>query len=626
MKNKTNVVALSIILAIFVFIMIFVVSSQENLVKSQELITQAEQNLETALNSGDEEQIAVAESALNDAPRHANVKIYGWLVLLPPLIAILLAFITKNVVVSLFLGIALGAFMLQMANPGINIFVAFFEGFIDVVNRMIESMADGWNAGVLLQVLVIGGVIALVTRMGGAHALAEAIGKRAKSARGSQLATWFMGILIFFDDYANSLIAGSVMRPITDNTRVSREKLSFIVDATAAPIAGIALVSTWISTEMSAIATGFADIAGATAAYGITSPYEWFVSSIPYRFYNIFMLAFVLFTIIMLKDMGSMQKAQMRAFKYNQPLRPDSVPMVSVDTEQGVAPPSESKKSIWDAIIPIGILIIGSFVMFWYNGYATLLSSGVPSAEISFADAFSQADASVVLLQVALIASIVALLMGVIKKRFSVDEGIKTWVSGWKGLIITVIILLFAWSLNSTIKSLGTNIFLVNALSSYVPYWFLPAGVFIIGSLVSFATGTAYGTMLILSPLTIPLANSIILANQSAIADPTIYMTACIGGVLTGAIFGDHCSPISDTTILSSMGASVDHMDHVRTQMPYALLIAGLSILFGYLLVGFGLNVWITLTIGIIATATVVFLFGRKPDGTGVFAKKAEAN
>ncbi len=613
MKKSNVYAAIAVVVLAFLLVIIYSGVSQANHTANANALSEAGAALDKAYEGGMADEIAAAEDAMDVAQKKANANFYGILTILPPLIAIVLAFLTKNVIVSLFIGMGIGAFMVQLANPGISIFAAFFEGFIDMVARIINQMADSWNAGVILQVLAIGGVIALVTRLGGAHALAEAIGRRAKSQRGSQFATWLMGILIFFDDYANALIVGSVMRPISDRTKVSREKLSFVVDATAAPVAGIALVSTWIAVEMSAISEGFSQIAETAANYAIApqASYVWFTSSIPFRFYNILMLAFVVITILLLKDFGPMRKAQRRAFKDGTPLRPDSIPMVSVDTEQGVMPAEGAKKSIWDAIIPIGILIVGSFLAFWYNGYAASVAAGDAT---DFLTCFSNADASVVLFQVAIVAGIVALLMGVFKKRFTMEEGIKTWVSGWKGLIITVIILLFAWGLNSTIKALGTNIFLVSTIGASVPYWVLPAIIFLLGSIISFATGTSYGTMLILTPLTVPLANSVILATgNGVIADPTIYMLGCIGAVLTGAIFGDHCSPISDTTILSSMGASCDHLDHVKTQLPYALIVAAISIVFGYLLIGLGLNVFLTLAVGLVITFITVHFVGKNP-------------
>lgn len=614
MKRSQVIATIVLIAAVFIFIIAFNLANQDAILAAQEQITTAEASLADAdaaliqaKASGSEAQIELAQSAydaasgaVDEAARAVNADVYGVFTLLPPVIAILLAFLTKNVVASLLIGVATGTFMLQMVQPGISVLLAMFHGFLDVIDRMIGQLGDPWSAGIILQILCIGGVIALITRTGGARALAEKIAQKAKSPRSSQIVTWVMGLLIFFDDYANSLIVGPIMRPITDGQKLSREKLSFIVDATAAPVAGIALISTWIATEMDAIQQGFENIGQSVNAYGI------FLDSIPFRFYNILMLAFVLFTILFLKDFGPMHRAQHRAWTTGAVIRPGSTPMMSEKEIEGGGEFSDSgaadkPRSMWDALIPLIVLIIGTFFGFWYNGYQTLGYTG------TFSECFSNADAAVVLVQSSMLASIVAIIMGMCKKRFTLEDGVKTWVSGWKSLIITAIILIFAWSLNSTIKELGTNIFLVEAISNSIPAWLLPSIIFILGALISFSTGTSYGTMLILTPMTVPVAYALNPADS-------VFMLACVGAVLTGAIFGDHCSPISDTTILSSTGAGVDHLDHVATQMPYAIVMAGMTIVFGYLLVGFGLNVWATLAIGIVATAALVFFVGKRAD------------
>ena len=231
-----------------------------------------------------------------------NAARFGIWTLIPPIVAILLAFITKNVIVSLVLGIMSGGFILNIT--GTNPFMALFYSFIDLVNRAVESLADPWDAGIILQVLAIGGVINLIGKMGGAKAIANALSKRAKSARSAQLMTWFAGLFVFFDDYANSLIIGPMMRPVTDKMKVSRERLAFIIDATAAPIAGIAIISTWIGLEVGLIGSGFESIGVEVNAFSV------FLSTIPFRFYNILILGFIVITALLLKDFGPMRKAE----------------------------------------------------------------------------------------------------------------------------------------------------------------------------------------------------------------------------------------------------------------------------------------------------------------------------
>lgn len=532
-----------------------------------------------------------------------NADKFHYFTLLPPLIAIILAFVTKDVVLSLFLGIYSGTFLIELGShsvPG-----ALFHGFMSILDKVLGSLADPWNAGIILQCLTIGGLIALVTRMGGAKAVAESLAKRAKNPMSAQIMTWILGLIVFFDDYANALIVGPIMRPVTDKFKISREKLAFIIDATAAPIAGIALVSTWIGYEIGLIKTGYEGI-------GLeVNPYNIFISTIPYRFYNILMLLFIVFTAVLMKEFGPMLKAERRA-RRGDGLGPTNV---SNDSDElSVLKPKEGiKLSVWNAIVPIGVLILGSLAGFYYNGYVEIMSGeetelinilkNSPVSFVAIREAFGASDASVVLFQSALFASIVAMIMGVKQKIFKITEGIGTWVEGMKSLIVTGVILLLAWSLSSVISELGTADFIVSWLGDSIPKFILPTIIFVLGSIISFATGTSYGTMGILMPLAIPLANSVS-------TDPS-YIIIAVGAVLTGAIFGDHCCPISDTTILSSMGADCDHIEHTRTQLFYALAVGAITIIFGYIPAGLGLPIIPILLVAIIATFLLVYIVGK---------------
>lgn len=535
-----------------------------------------------------------------------NADKYGFLTLIPPIVAIVLAFVTKNVVVSLALGILSGGIILNFA--GFNIFYTIVQAFLDLVNRAVGSLADPWNAGIILQVLAIGGVINLVSKMGGAKAIAEALSKKAKSARSAQIITWFAGLLVFFDDYANSLIIGPMMRPVTDGMKISRERLAFIIDATAAPVAGIAIISTWIGLEVGLIGDAFNSIGVDQNAFGV------FLSTIPFRFYNILILAFIVITALLLKDFGPMRKCELQARRGGQVLEDGDKLNEQISKEHDDLEPLEGvTPSVWNAIIPIGTLIIAALIAFYYSGYTAIMGSEdaatiaiMQNSPISFAairEAFSNSDASVALFQSALFAGIVAMAMGVAKKMFTVAQGIEIWIDGMKTLLITCVILICAWSLSSVIKELGTAKFLINYLSGSIPAFTLPSIIFVLGAIISFATGTSYGTMGILMPLAIPLAYSI---------NPDMsYVIVSTSAVLTGAIFGDHCSPISDTTILSSMGAGCDHIEHVRTQIPYSLFIAAITIVFGYIPAGFGLPVYVVLPLALIAVFVGVQIFGK---------------
>ena len=521
---------------------------------------------------------------------------FGWMSLLPPLIAIALSLITKQVILSLFLGIFVGATMLNGWNP--------FYGFLRTLdNFILGSAADSWNGAILIFTLTIGGMVSVVGKMGGTKAIAEALAKKAKTPRSAQIATWFLGIVIFFDDYANTLIVGPTMRPLTDKLKVSREKLSYIVDSTAAPVVGMALVSTWVGYEIGLIKTAYETI-------GIEANiYEVFIKTIPYRFYSIFALVLVFVIALLRKDYGPMYEAEKRARLTGKVLNDNAKPMsgdelTQVELKEGL------KLKVSNAVIPIATLIIVSFIGLWYNGYNAAVADGLTINAFNWEgirESFGYADASVVLIWGAVTASIVAIVMAISQKILTLGEALDTWVDGVKSLVITAIILVLAWSIGSVTGEIGTADFLVGIVSESVPGGLLPIIVFVIACLVAFSTGTSWGTMAIVIPLAVPLANSYVVAGT---AEPTLII-ATLSAVLTGSIFGDHCSPISDTTIMSSMASAADHVDHVKTQVPYSLTGAGVAI-FGYLLVGlFGLNPWIVLAIGITLIFAIVHFFGK---------------
>ena len=350
-----------------------------------------------------------------------NAERFGIFTLIPPLVAIILAFITKNVVISLFIGILSGGFILNLT--GFNVFSALIQSFLDFIDRALNSLADPWNAGIILQVLVIGGVINLVAKMGGAKAIAEALAKKAKTARSTQIITWLLGICVFFDDYANSLIVGPIMRPVADKMKISRERLAFIIDATAAPIAGLAIISTWIGLEVSLITDGFASIGIETSGFGV------FLQTIPYRFYNILILLFIVITAITLREFGPMRKAEINARKGinngAEEVAATASHMDDLEPKEGV------KLSIWNAIIPIGTLVISAIASFYYSGYSAIMAgedvaiqqimTNSPFSFKAILEAFAASDASVALFQSALFASVVAIVMAVCKKIFTLS-------------------------------------------------------------------------------------------------------------------------------------------------------------------------------------------------------------
>jgi Na+/H+ antiporter NhaC len=542
---------------------------------------------------------------ISNLPGGDNAVRLGLLTLIPPLVAICLAFITKETILSLFTGVFIGEFMLCINDT--NIITTAVNAFLKLGTEVISVISDPWNAGILLQCLLIGGVIQLVTKMGGAQALADEFAKRADSPRKAQLFTWLLGLFVFFDDYANSLIVGPIMRPVMDKLKVSREKLAFVVDATAAPVAGIAIISTWIGLEISLIASGFQSIGMDVSGFGI------FLQTIPYRFYNIFILIFIVISAVTLYEFGPMKKAEQNARL--------STDIKEVNTDLGsgfsdVKPVEGIKLSVWNAVIPILTLIIGALIAFYWNGYLTILDGNdaalialMKNSPLSFEaifEALSNSDASVALFQAALLASIVAILMAVCEKILTIEDAISEWVGGMKTIVLTGVILILAWSLGGVIGEIGTAQYLVSVLKGTIPAFILPALIFVLGAVISFSTGTAYGTISILMPLAIPLS--------WAISPDMGFAVTCTSGVLTGAIFGDHCSPISDTTILSSMGTSCNHIAHVQTQMYYAIFVAIITIFVGYIPAGFGVPWFVSIPIGVIVMFVGLKLLGEKVD------------
>lgn len=539
-----------------------------------------------------------------------NSALFGAFTLLPPLVAIVLAFITRNVIFSLFIGIFVGTFMVNVTKS--NIFVSFYNAFVDMSAKMVGSLADSWNAGIVLQVLTIGGMIAVITKMGGPKAIAEKLAKKAKTPASAQIYTWIMGFFIFFDDYANSLVIGPIMKPVTDKLRISREKLAFIIDATAAPIAGLALISTWVGYELSLIKDAYTVIGQSEInAFGI------FVETLPYRFYNILMLAFVLFSALSLREFGPMYKAATRAHHKGHLTNPKTDSSLMNQENSFMMPKEGVSYSIFNAIVPIMVLIVVAIVGFYLNGVSALegdvlkLVEQNPYSFASIREAFGAADASVVIFEAALLASLVAIAMGLKQKIFSIHEAIETWVYGVKALVITAIILILAWSLSAVMKEVGTANYLVTILSDSTPQFILPTIIFVLGSIISFSTGTSYGTMGILMPLTIPLANAVGIQTGLEGADLHEYIVLNVGAVLTGAIFGDHCSPISDTSILSSMASSCHHMDHISTQLYYAVFVGIIAIICGYLPAALGVSVYILLPLGFLVIYLVLRFYGK---------------
>lgn len=544
---------------------------------------------------------------------------FGWLSILPALIAITLCIVTKNVIPSLLLGIFSGVLIINGYNP--------ITALVDTASKYVvgKGVADSWNAGLLVFCLIIGGMVGVMNKSGGMQAVALQIAKKAKSKVSAQVAATSLGILVFIDDYASCLITGNTMRPITDAQKISREKLSFIVDATAAAISSVIPVSTWIAMELGLIQEGLADLGIKANAIVV------FMQSIPYRFYVLFLVVFMFASFFMKRDYGSMLKAEIRARKTGEVYAKDSHPMYQ--EAKDILPDENVKGNVFDFILPILTFIIVTIVGLRYNGGAALISEGTKVissgffkmiTEIdgqqtiyTFRDILGNADSSVVLTWASFVASIEIILQVLIEKRMSFNKAIDAWIGGVRSMILAVIILALALTLKSVLDEMGTAGFIVELTKPILNGAWIPLVVFLVACILSFATGTSWGTMAILMPIAIPLAAAASKANGAL--TPSIIAT--IGSVLGGAIYGDHCSPISDTTILASTASGSDHIAHVTTQLPYASTVALAGGIFGYLPFAIGIPVWISLIIGTAGIILFLYLFAKKLDDDGNIVK-----
>ncbi|HSG08635.1 MAG TPA: Na+/H+ antiporter NhaC family protein [Longimicrobiales bacterium] len=528
----------------------------------------------------------------------------GWFSLLPPLLAIVLALLFREVVTALFAGVWLGS----LAVAGFNPLTATWR-LIDTFVVPALGDTDGGHTQIVVFSLLLGGMVGIIARNGGTMGIVEAVAPFARTTVRGKLATWAAGLAIFFDDYANTLIVGTTMRPITDRLKISREKLAYLVDSTAAPVAALIPISTWVGYEISLINDGLRIASEQNpdhaAALVTASPFAVFLHTIPYLFYPLLALFFVFLTSVMDRDFGPMADAERRAAT-GQGLHRKGAQLTS-DTSAHIMDPKEgATHRWWNAGVPVLTVI----VVVLFGLYATGRAGAGPDA--SLMDVFGAADPFATLLWGSLAGCLMALLLSAAQGILTITEGIDAWLGGIRAMVIAMIILVLAWSLGSVTEQVGTAQYLATVLSGQFPLHLLPVLVFITAAAMSFATGTSWGTMAILLPLVIPLTVS--LGGDAGFDGGTHYsiLLGAISSVLAGAIFGDHCSPISDTTVLSSTASACDHVDHVRTQLPYALLVAVVGMLVGDIGTAYGLPNWVALTTG----ATILFLclrfFGRR--------------
>ena len=519
-----------------------------------------------------------------------------WYSIVPPMLAILLAFLTHHVLFSLGIAIIAGGFLTSVPQNPLSIDV-WLQGFRAISTCVTDTVASSTNLLILAFIPPIFIMIEIIMASGGFRGIILWLLKWVKDGRSAQLATALMGLLCFIDDYANAIIVGSMMQPITDRFRISREKLAFLVDATSAPVSGLAVVSTWIAYEVGL----FADI-GQDLGIDKTG-YSMFFDALSYRFYCLLMLVFVFVHIIAKRDYGPMKTAEKLAAAEDLPgQRQENTSDVAVgkDIPQSIRPTDRAV----NALLPLGGLIIFHMSGLWIDGDgpAKLREGGSLLSWIYWREVISNAESShFILFSAAIFGMTLALLCGLLFGLLRLSVVCRCFKRGIKRAIMPSFILILAWSLKNCCESLGTGDFLTTILADRIsPPWF-PAILFIVASITSFATGTSWGTMAILIPTAIPIA--------FALDGQTYGLTTMIslGAVLDGAIFGDHCSPISDTTIISSTASSCKLMRHVRTQLPYSLLVASIALIFGYIPSALGLAPGLSFALAIFVIASLFF-------------------
>ena len=503
-------------------------------------------------NVGVDENFSANISAALDTVRE-SVSSYGtFLSLVPPVIAIALALITKEVYSSLFIGILSGALIFSNLN--------IWGMLTNTCDVMIGKLSDSWNVGILIFLVLLGMMVSLVNKAGGSAAYGRWASKHIKSRTGAVLSTALLGTLIFIDDYFNCLTVGSVMRPVTDKYKVSRSKLAFLIDATAAPVCIIAPISSWAAAVSSVAPEG----------QGL----NLFISAIPYNLYALLCLTCVVLMAVMKLDFGKMREHELNAMNGDL--------FTSGNNAYAETEAEENQKGkVIDLVLPVLSLIVSCVMTMVYTGGFFDASS---DCYMNFIDSFANSDASVGLVLGAIIAIAFTMLLYFCRKVITFKDFADSFSEGLKAMSSAILVLTFAWTLSGVTSQLGATVFVAefvrNSASNLAN--FLPAIVFVIAVFLAFATGTSWGTFGVLLPIV------------CAVFPSGELMVISVSACLAGAVCGDHCSPISDTTIMASAGAQCDHINHVSTQLPYALTVAAVSFC-GYILAGFVQNAWIVL-------------------------------
>jgi len=531
-------------------------------------------------------------NAADAAPAAAG----SWVAILPPVLTIALALAFKRVVPALFVGIWMGAWAIN----GFGL-VGAWTGLLDTFQVFVaNALSNPDHTAIVLFSMMIGGMVGIISRNGGMQGIVNHIVKWADSARHACLATATLGLAIFFDDYANTLVVGNTMRPVTDSMRVSRAKLAYIVDSTAAPVAAIAIVTTWIGYEIGLIGDSLTKMQGLD-----TEAYVLFLYTIPYSFYPILAIAFVFMVSASGRDYGPMLAAECLAQKQGSE---KSGPINTSHQETDDLQPIEGKpQRAFNAYIPVLVMILGMLT----GLYVTGSQASVDIANPTLQDIIGNADSYTALMWSSLASMMAAALLTLGQRIMDLEELVNAWFHGVRAMLMAMIILILAWSLGEVTDILKTADFLVSILGDSLPTFILPTMVFVLAAATAFATGSSWGAMGILFPLVMPLTWAVMTSQGQTGPDDLHILYSAISAILAGAVWGDHCSPISDTTILSSLASGCDHMEHVRTQLPYAMTVGTVSILFGSIMTALGSPWWIGISLGLIILWLILRFYGK---------------
>jgi len=517
----------------------------------------------------------------------------GWLSILPPLVSILVALLFRSVIPALFLGVWIGSFAILGLKIGV-----LWQSFLDVVSKYVkQALADPDHAAVIIFSLMIGGLVGIISKNGGMQGIVNSLTRFTSSPKRGQLITSSLGLAIFFDDYANTLVVGNTMRKVTDKLKISRAKLAFLVDATAAPVACIALITTWVGYQI-----GMIDVSVGQIDAIDQSAYSIYLNSILYSFYPIFMLAFVFTIAGSGRDFSAMYQYEIAARQGNdKSVQGASMGYTNEAESKQLEPKDPSRARAINAFFPILIFIVSVISGLYATGEGD-----------SIQDIIGSADAYQALLWGSLIGVMTAFVLTISQGLLSLEETVQSWYEGVKFMIFAIIVLIMAWSLGQTTEILQTAQYLVSILGEFLPVPLVPTIIFILAATTAFATGTSWGTMGIFYPIVIPLAWQVLFLNGMADIEHMYIIYSSVACVLCGAVWGDHCSPISDTTIMSSMASGCNHIDHVATQFPYAIVVASIALLIGTIPTGYGWPPMIMIPVGILLVWIVIFLFGKR--------------